>query len=119
MNISLQILSGLLECSTILALLPAVPIFVAFAGALPLGIRVVENKAQLKEKESLYKACHCTFIQLLCEVQMNKMRADVDEREIIRETFSKILKLEKGANYMVPLERYIKKYALNGYYSKK
>ena len=50
---------------------------------------------------------------------MNKMRSDVDEREIIRETFSKILQLEKGDNYVVPLEKYMKKYKLNGYYSKK
>ena len=70
-----------------------------------------------KEKESLYKGCHRTFKQLLREVQMNKMRPDVDEREIIGETFSKLLQLEKGANYVVPFERYMKKY--NGYYSKK
>ena len=50
---------------------------------------------------------------------MNKMRPDVDEREIIREIFSKILDLENGANYVVPFESHIKKYKLNGYYSKK
>ena len=50
---------------------------------------------------------------------MNKMRADVDEREIIRETYSKILDLEKGANYVVPFESYMNKYKLNGYHSKK
>ena len=50
---------------------------------------------------------------------MNKMRPDVDKREIIRETFSKILQLEKRADYVVPFERYMKKYTLNGYYSKK
>ena len=44
---------------------------------------------------------------------------DVDEREIITETFSKILELEKGANYVVPFERYMKTYMLNSYYSKK
>ena len=43
---------------------------------------------------------------------------DVDEREIIRETFCKILQLEKGANYVVPFERYMKKYKLNGYSKK-
>ena len=47
------------------------------------------------------------------------MRPDVDEREIIRETFSKILDLEKVANYVVPFDRYMKKYKLNGYHSKK
>ena len=99
-------------CSAVLALVPAVPIFVVIAGALPAGISVVVNKVQLKEKESLYKGCHRTFKQLLREVQMNKMRPDVDEREIIRETFSKILQLEKGANYVVPFERYMKKFKL-------
>ena len=43
---------------------------------------------------------------------MNKMRPDVDGREIIREFFSKILELEKGANYVVPFERYMKKISL-------
>ena len=87
--------------------------------ALPAGISVVVSKAQLKEKESLYKGCHRTFKQLLREVRMNKMRPDVDEREIIRETFSKVLQLEKEANYVVPFEIYMKSYKLNGYNSKK
>ena len=119
MHLSLRILAGLLGYSAVLALVLAVPIFVAIAGALPAGITVVEYKAQLKEKENLYKGCHRTFKQHLREVQMNKIRPDVDEREIIRETFSTILQLEKGANYVVPFERYMKKYTLNGYYSKK
>ena len=118
-HLSLQILAGLLGCSAVLALVPAVPIFVAITGALPAGISVVVSKAQLTEKENLYKGCHRTFKKLLREVQMNRMRPDVDEREIIRETFSKILQLEKGANYVVPFERYMKKYKLNGYYTKK
>ena len=95
-HLALRILAGLLGFSAVLPLFPAVPIFVAIGGALSAGIRVVENKAQLKERESLYRGCHRTFKQLLREVQMNKMRPDVDEREIIRETFSKILQLEKG-----------------------
>ena len=42
------------------------------------------------------------------------MQPDVDVRELIRETFSKILDLEKGANYVVPFEKYMEKYKLNG-----
>ena len=118
-HLSLQVLAGLLGCGAVLALVPAVPIFVAIAGALPAGISVVVSKNQLNEKESLYKGCHRTFKQLLREVQMNKMRPDVDESKIIRETISKILQLEKGANYVVPFERYMNKYKLNGYYTKK
>ena len=83
-QLSLHILDRLLGCGAVLALVPVVPIFVAIAGALPAGISVVVSKAQLKEKESLYKGCHRTFKQLLREVQMNKMRSDVDEREISR-----------------------------------
>ena len=102
---SLQILAGLLGCGAVLALVPADPIFVATTGALPACISVVVGKAQLKEKESLYKGFHRTFKQLLREVQRNKIRPDVDKREIIRETFSKLLELEKGANYVVPLHK--------------
>ena len=118
-HLSLQILAGLFGCGAVLALVPAVPIFVAIAGALPAGISVFVSIAQLKEKGSLYKGCHRTFKQLLREVQMNKMRSDVDERVIIRETFSKILQFEKEANYVVPFERYMKTYKLNGHNSKK
>ena len=75
-HLSLQILSGLLGCGAVLALVPAVPNFVAIAGALPADLSVVVSKAQLKEKESLYKGCHRTFKQLLREVQMNKMRPE-------------------------------------------
>ena len=72
-HLSLQNFAGLLGCGAFLALFPAVPSFVAIARALPAGISVVESKAQLKEKESLYKRCHCTFKQLLRGVQINKM----------------------------------------------
>ena len=46
-HLSLQILAGLLGCGTVQALVPAVPIFVVIAGALPAGISVVVSKAQL------------------------------------------------------------------------
>ena len=67
-HLSLQILAGRLGCGAGLALVPVVPMFVAIAGALPAGIIVVVVKAQLKEKETRYKACHRTFKQLLREV---------------------------------------------------
>ena len=85
----------------ILVLVPAVSIFVAIAGAVPAGISVVVSKAQLKEKENLYKGCHRKFKQLLGEVQMNKMRPEMKD-EIIRETFSKILDLEKRGKLCCP-----------------
>ena len=50
-DLSLRILAGLLGCGAVLALVPAVPIFVATAGALSVGISVVACKTQLKEKK--------------------------------------------------------------------
>ena len=111
-HLSLQILAGLLGCGAVLALVPAVPIFVAIAGALPAGISVVVSKPQLKEKESLYKGCHRTFKQLIREVQMNKMRPLADEKELIEETFSKILQLEKGLTMLSILKDICKSISL-------
>ena len=51
-HLSLQILAGLLGCGAVLALVRAVPIFVAIAGALAAGISLVVSKTQLKENES-------------------------------------------------------------------
>ena len=44
-HLYLQILAGLLGCGAVLALVPAVPISVAIAGALPAGISVIVSKA--------------------------------------------------------------------------
>ena len=54
-HLSLQILAGLPGCGAVLALVPAVPIFVAIAGTLPAGISVVVSKAQLKKKKASIK----------------------------------------------------------------
>ena len=103
-HISLQILAGFLGCSAVLVLVPAVPIFVVIAEALQAGISFVVKKVQLEEKESLYKGCNRTFKQLLRKVQMNKMRLNVDEREIIRETFLKYYSLKKGLTMLFLLK---------------
>ena len=49
-HLSLQILAELLGCVAVLALVPAVPIFVVIAGAFPAGISVIVSKAPLKKK---------------------------------------------------------------------
>ena len=55
-HLSLQILAGLLGCGAVLALVPAVPIFVAIAGALPAGISVVVSKAIAPSNNSFAKS---------------------------------------------------------------
>ena len=54
-HLSLQILAGRLGYGAVLALVPAVPIFVAIAGALPAGISVVVCKAQLNWLPKFHK----------------------------------------------------------------
>ena len=52
-HLPLQILAGLLGCGSVLALVPAVPMFVAIAGDLPAGISVVVIKAQQRTRKPL------------------------------------------------------------------
>ena len=50
-HLSIQIVSGLVGCGAAAALIPAVPIAVAIAGAIPAGITVVLRFAKLEEKK--------------------------------------------------------------------
>lgn len=49
MSIGLKMASGLMGCSAILAFIPAVALSVVIAGAIPAGITIVLNKAQIEE----------------------------------------------------------------------
>ena len=51
-HLSLRILAGLLGCGAVLALVPAVPIFVAIPGALPVLLKI---KCNLKKKKASIK----------------------------------------------------------------
>lgn len=57
--------SGLMGCSAILAFIPAVELSVVIAGAIPAGITIVLNKAQIEEKKERYRAQHRNMKVLL------------------------------------------------------
>ena len=42
---------------------------------------------------------------------------NVDEQEVIKKIFSRTLEIEKETNYIAHLERYMRQYKLNRYYS--
>ena len=110
-NTALLITTGIISSTAVLALVPAIPIFVAAAGAVPVVTGVISSKLKLQEKKTVYKAHHKSFKQLLsyCQTVQN------DDPNLITTVFNKILEIQKGDNYVEPLERYIKEYNLNGY----
>ena len=50
-HLSIQIASGLIGCGAVAALIPAVRIAVAIAGAIPAGITVISRFAKFEEKK--------------------------------------------------------------------
>ena len=114
-SVAFKIGSGLIGCTAILALVPAIPIVVVVAGAIPAGIQIILSKTQIEERKALLKAQHRNFKQLHSYAQKMAMQKDADEKEIIKSAFSSILEFEKQPNYVEPMERYLKRYKLNGY----
>ena len=116
-HLSIHIISGLVGCGAAAALIPAVSIATAIAGAIPAGITVVLRFAKLEEKMVSYKAQFRVFKQLFTEARFMSAEKNVDKQEVIKELFSRIQEIEKETNYVAPLERYMKQYKFNGYYS--
>ena len=69
-----------------------------------------------KKKKASYKAQFRIFKQLFTEARIMSAGKDVGEQEVIKKIFSRILESEKEPNSVVPLERYMRHYKLNGYY---
>ena len=113
---TIQIISGIVGSSAILAIVPTIPIFIAGVGAIPAVTGVLSNVLKLKEKKTHLKMYHRQFKQLL-----SFARTQIDrDLETIKHVFNKILEMQKSENFVEPLEMYMKKYQLNGYsYQKK
>ena len=112
---TIQIISGIVGSSAVLALIPAVPIFIVGVGVIPAVTGVLSNVLKLKEKQTRLKIYHRQFKQLLsfARTQISK-----NDTETITHVFNKILKIQKSETYVEPFEKYLKKYKLNGYNQK-
>ena len=112
-NTTLQIVSGIIGCTAVLALVPAIPVFIAVVGAVPPVVAVLASKTRIAEKKTLLKTHHRSFKQLLSYVQATAGLEN--DEEVIRITFNKILEIQKNDNFTEPLEMYMKRFKLNGH----
>lgn len=115
-SVGLQITAGILGCSTALALIPAIPIFVALVGALPSVVTILANKLKVADKKTILKLHYQKVKQLITEARIGKVTStSYDGQKVIEDIFTKLLEIEKDTNYTTPLEIYMKEYKLNGY----
>jgi len=113
-NKAILISSGILTSTTVLVLIPAVPVFVAGVAAVPVILTIINQNLKLTEKKEKLKLQHKNYKQLLTYVR-SKIFED-NPAEVVKDVFNKSLEFQKNDNYVTPMEIYIKKYQLNGYY---
>ena len=111
-NRLLQITGGIVGSTAVLAIVPVIPVFIAAVSVIPVVIGIITNATKLGDKKNILKAHHKKFNSLLSFTQSYKL---FEEKELIKEVFSKINDIHNSEDYTEPLEMYIKRYKLNGY----
>ena len=112
LNRILQITGGIVGSTAVLAIVPVIPVFISVVSVIPVVIGIITNATKLGDKKNILKSHHKKFNSLLSFVQSNKL---FEEKELIKEVFSKINDIHNSEDYTEPLEMYIKRYKLNGY----
>ena len=112
LNRLLQITGGIVGSTAVLAIVPVIPVFIAAVSVIPVVIGIITNATKLGDKKNVLKSHHKKFNSLLSFTQSNKL---FEEKELIKEVFSKINDIHNSEDYTEPLEMYIKRYKLNGY----
>jgi len=116
-NTGLQITAGIMGCSAALALVPAIPIFVAIIGAAPPIVTIIINKLKIEDKKTILKMHYQRIKQLLTKARIGKISSE-DKNKVIEEIFTLILEMQEDKNYIPPLETHVKEFKLNGYKEK-
>mgnify|MGYP003402557358 FL=1 len=112
LNRLLQITGGIVGSTAVLAIVSVIPVFIAAVSVIPVVIGIITNATKLGDKKNVLKSHHKKFNSLLSFVHSNKL---FNEKELIKEVFSKINDIHNSEDYTEPLEMYIKRYKLNGY----
>ena len=105
----LEIAGGIVSYTIVLAI---APVFISIIYVIPTVILLIKNATKLGYKKKVLKSLYKKFISLLSFVQCNNL---LNEKELIKEVFSKINNIYNSKDYTEPLEMYIKKYKLNEY----
>lgn len=101
---------GVFSCSAVLAVIPAIPVFVAAVGLVVPLISVIQDKSKLLVHKDHLKKNHRKFKLLMTEYSGKK----IDKTETVK----RFLDIQKSDSYVEPLERYMKEFNLNGYKKK-
>ena len=108
---AIDITTGVIGSTALLAALPMIPLAIIAVSVIPTIMVVIQNKLKLREKKMVLKLHHRKFKRMLLSCQTSTM-TDVITIKII----AKELKfIQHDSEYVEPLERYMKKYRLNGY----
>ena len=95
-------------------MVPTIPVFVTFVGAVPPVVTVLLNKLKISEKKSILKLHHKKNKQILSPACIETARGEEDTK-VISNAFSELMKMQKEEVYTTPFEMYMKEYKLNGY----
>ena len=109
---ALLITGGILTSSGMIALIPAVPVFVAGVTAVPIILTMISQNLKLGEKKEILKHCHKEYKILLTRVRSLQNQAD---ESVLNEIFKRIEEFESSDLYKPPLEMFMRRYELNGY----
>jgi len=112
LNGVLKISGGIVGSTAVLAIVPIIPVFVSVVSVIPVIITIISNATNLDTKKNVLKNHHKKFNSLLSYVRSYK---EDNCKELIKEVFLKINEINNSEDYIEPLEKYIKKYKLNGY----
>ena len=92
-NTVLQLTSGIIGCSALLALVPAIPVFVTFVGAVPPAVTVLLNKLKILEKKSILKIHHHKVKQILSQACIETAEG-IEQTKVISNAFSELMKMQ-------------------------
>lgn len=113
-NKTILITTGILTSTAVLAAIPVVPAFIAGVGAVPVVLSVINSNLKLSEKTEKLKLQYKNYKQLLTYTRSQIFEEDT--AAVIKDVFNKSLEFQKNDNFVTPLEIFIKKYRINGYY---
>ena len=113
LNKTILITSGILTSTALLALIPAIPVFIVGISGIPVILTIINQNLKLSDKKSKLKLQHINYKQLLTYTRSKVFETDI--QNVIKDVFDRSLTFQQNDTYVTPLEIFMKKYKLNGY----
>ena len=110
LNKVIQIVGGLTGSAEVLAVVPAIPVFIAAISVAPVVVGVITNVTKIN-KETILKSHHRKYNVMLSNVQIENTLTD---KQLFEEVFRQLTNIHSTVDYIEPLELY-RRYKLNWY----